>query len=92
MLKMFYLILSFSSFYITNSFVIANSSSCGDWIPFQLEKCIKIFDKVENYEDAKRTCNNQEVGQPSLLMIKSSEEQKFIENLLFYQNEIVEFG
>ena len=86
-----YLILNLS-FVLGNSFLLkANSSfSCGDWVAFQNEKCIKIFDELKSYEDAKRTCISQEVGEPTMIMIKSHEEQKFIEYLLFNQSQIVE--
>ena len=61
-----------------------------DWIGFKEEKCIKVFDKnnIQTYESAKTICLSQEIGYPSLIMISSKEEQDFIEQLLFRNNNI----
>lgn len=69
-----------------------NTTACGDWVLFKEEKCIKVFieDDVQTYENAKRICVAREESESSLLMIQSEEEQQFIENLLFEDNEIVE--
>jgi hypothetical protein len=57
-------------------------SPCGDWEPYKEEKCFKIFDKagLQSYEDAEKTCQQQENGS-SLITIRFLEEQKFISNL-----------
>ena len=69
-----------------------NTTACGDWIAFKDEKCIKILKEkdLQNYDNAKSICLSQFIGNPSLIMINSKEEQQFIENLLFDQNKIVE--
>jgi hypothetical protein len=61
---------------------MADDSPCGDWEPYKEEKCFKIFDKVglQTYEDAKKTCNQQENGS-SLITIHFSQEQDFISNI-----------
>jgi hypothetical protein len=62
--------------------LIAADSPCGDWEPFKEEKCFKIFDKagLQSYEDAEKTCQQQENGS-SLITIHFLEEQEFISNL-----------
>lgn len=49
-----------------------------------------MFDKsnVQTYESAKAIRLAQEIGYPSLIMISSKEEQDFIEQLLFRNNNI----
>ncbi len=61
---------------------MAEDSPCGDWEPYKEEKCFKIFDKVglQTYEDAEKTCHQQE-HDSSLITIRFSEEQEFISNL-----------
>lgn len=57
---------------------------CGDWEAYKDEKCFKTFDNVglQNYEDAKNTCNQNEIG-ATLVSIRSLEEQNFLFNFLF---------
>ncbi len=57
-------------------------SQCGDWEPYNDEKCFKILDKVglQTYEDAQKTCHQQEISS-SLISIRSLEEQEFLYNL-----------
>ncbi len=66
-------------------------SSCGDWKPYKDEKCFKIFDSVglQTYDDAKKTCQQQE-NSSSLVTISSLEEQEFFSNLLFKTHNIVD--
>jgi len=60
---------------------MATDSPCGDWEPYKEEKCFKIFNKVglQSYEDAEKTCQQQENGS-SLITIHFLEEQEFISN------------
>jgi hypothetical protein len=61
---------------------ITADSPCGDWEPYKEEKCFKIFDKagLQSYEDAEKTCQQQENGS-SLITVHFLEEQEFISNL-----------
>ena len=70
----------------------SNTSACGDWVVFKEEKCLKLYvDKdLQTYENAKQICASQEIGNPTLIMINSKDEQDFIENLLFNVNKVVE--
>ena len=45
---------------------------------------------MQTYDNAKTTCLQQESGNPSVIMINSLEEQKFIEKFLFDDNKIVD--
>ncbi len=66
-------------------------SPCGDWEPYKDEKCFKIFDKVgfQNYEDAEKTCLQQE-NSSTLVSIHSLEEQVFFSNFLFKTHNIAD--
>lgn len=59
-------------------------------VVYSNEKCIKVFNKLQTYEEAKITCIQQETNNPSLITINSLEEQKFLESLFFDQNKIVD--
>jgi hypothetical protein len=65
--------------------LIAADSPCGDWEPYKEEKCFKIFDKVglQTYEDAEKTCHQQDnSSSSSLISIRFQEEQEFISDFL----------
>jgi len=70
-----------------------NTTSCGDWIAYKEEKCIKaLIDRdLQTYDNAKQICVSQESGDPSLIQINSLEEQQFVEKLLFDTNKMFEF-
>ena len=69
-----------------------NSSACDDWVEFKEEKCIKVFasNSLQTYEDVKKICSGQGSAS-SMININSVEEQKFMEQLLFDQNKIVDY-
>lgn len=47
------IVISSLNVYLGNSFYL-KSSSCGDWTALGNDKCIKIIDKFESYEQAKK--------------------------------------
>jgi hypothetical protein len=72
--------------------LLAIDSPCGDWEPYKEEKCFKIFDKLglQTYEDAEKTCHQQDnSSSSSLISIRFQEEQEFISNF-FKTNKIAD--
>jgi hypothetical protein len=70
---------------------MAADSPCGDWEPYKVEKCFKIFEKVglQTYDDAEKTCHQQE-NSSTLLSIRFQEEQEFISDFLFKTHKVVD--
>lgn len=69
----------------------SHSTICGDnsWIQYKDEKCIKFFNTTEeylvNYENALKFCKKQD-SRGNIIIIKTKEEQQFIEKYLFENN------
>jgi hypothetical protein len=49
---------------------MAVDSPCGDWEPYKEDKCFKIIEKagLQSYEDAEKTCHQQENSSSSSLI------------------------
>jgi len=82
----------FSLFVLSICYVgitMAQNSPCEDWEPYKDEKCIKIIDETQPYDNAIKTCQKQE-NSSSLISIRSLEEQEFFSNLLFKTHKVVD--
>ncbi|XP_037047876.1 snaclec subunit A-like [Bradysia coprophila] len=56
------------------------SDLCGDdWVPFEDEKCVRVFPIFANRIDAERRCNDED---GTLVIIKTATEQMFIRELV----------
>ena len=71
----------FAAVFLLATTTFANSP-CGDWDPYLDEKCVKVFDDMLTYEDALKACHLAATD-ASLLSIQSTEEQVFMEHLLY---------
>jgi hypothetical protein len=84
----------FDSINLKVSILLVKCSFCGSggWVAFEDEKCFKFVNRVVTYEEAEQTCNNQARSSPTLnflptlVSIKSQEEQQFLEKYLFEKN------
>lgn len=73
------------------------SSRCGDWVAYKDEKCFKIASRAgyQTQADAEIVCRaysaelNRE-SYPRLIQIKTEDEQNFLHNLLYVENNIVD--
>lgn len=75
---------------VTVGIIIVADSPCDDWELYKDEKCLKIFNVgLQTYEDAKKTCIQNDVG-TTLLSIHSLEEQNFLSNLLFNTLKVID--
>jgi hypothetical protein len=63
--------------------------SSDKWIEFKDEKSFKLFDSLENYENAKKLCKRAD-NSATLVSIRSKDEQEFLENYLFRTSRAIE--
>lgn len=67
---------------------------CGnDWVPFGEEKCYRLVsEQIATWQKAKEICESLGDGDENgtLVMIKSKEEQDFIEDYLFNLRNVIE--
>ncbi len=68
----------------------------GGWVAFTDEKCFKLVNQLVTHEEAEQICNNEARASPAsnllptLVSIKSLEEQQFLERYLFVESGAVE--
>jgi hypothetical protein len=75
---------------VTLGITMAADSPCGDWESYKDDKCFKIIDEtLRNYDDAEKTCNQQE-NSATLVIIRSKDEQDFLSNLLFKTHKVID--
>jgi len=71
-------------------------SPCGDssWVTYKDEKCFKLIDDFKTYDKAKEICNQQllytDSSTPTLVSIKSTAEQEYLNKFLFEKMQVME--
>jgi len=68
---------------------LESNISSDKWIAFKDEKSFKLFDSLENYENAKILCKKAH-NSATLVSIRSKEEQEFLESYLFKTSGAIE--